>query len=125
MKFYQTTLFILFLVITASYGQNSAVDQDNSDIPKLNTKSLQIETSVEVYPNPASDFINITLKNSKLEKVEIEMYNIIGNKVDFEMEQVNSYNYKANVKNLQSGYYLLVIKDQVNRFNKAYKFRKE
>ena len=124
MKFYLYTLFILLFTIQFSFGQNSAVDKNKSELPKLQTESLQIEAVVELYPNPANDFVNITITNSKLKNVQFEMYNIIGNKIDFDFEQVNSKNYKVNVKDFHSGFYLLVVKDPVARFNKAYKFRK-
>lgn len=124
MKFYLYTLFILLFTIQFSFGQNSAVDQNKSELPMLQTESLQIEAVVELYPNPADDFVNITITNSQLKNVQFEMYNIIGNKIDFDFEQVNSKNYKVNVKDFHSGFYLLVVKDPVSRFNKAYKFRK-
>jgi len=92
---------------------------------KLNTESLQMEVEVDLYPNPAIDFLNVTLKNSQLKNVEFEIYNIIGNKMDFEIDAVNANNYKINVKEFHSGYYLLILKDPVSRFNKAYKFRKQ
>jgi len=125
MKFYLTTILIILYFSLHSIGQNSSLDQNKTEVPKLNTKSLRIETSVEIYPNPADDFINISLKNSRLKNVEIEMFNIIGNKIDFELEQVASNNYKANVKELKSGYYLVIVKDPITRFNRAYKFRKQ
>lgn len=124
MKFYLYTLFILFFTIQFSFGQNSAVDQSKSELPKLQTESLKIEAVVELYPNPADDYVNVTIINAQLKNVQFEMYNIIGNKIEFNFEQVNSKSYKVNVKDFHSGFYLLIVKDPVSRFNKAYKFRK-
>jgi hypothetical protein len=107
-----------------SFCQVSSVDDNKSELPKIKKESLQMETDVELYPNPAAEFLNITLKNSQLKNVQIEMYNVIGNKIEFELDAVNSVNYKINVKELNSGYYLLIIKDQMSRYNKAFKFRK-
>ncbi|MCK5280982.1 MAG: T9SS type A sorting domain-containing protein, partial [Cyclobacteriaceae bacterium] len=76
------------------------------------------------YPNPAIDYLNIKLKNSQLKDVQFEIYNIIGNKLKFELDVVNSDTYKINVKEFHSGYYLLIIKDPISRYNKAFKFRK-
>ena len=125
MKFYLITTLITLYFFQLSFAQNSTLSQNEIEAPKLNTQSLRIETSVELYPNPAVDFINISLENSRLKNVEIEMFDIIGNKIDFELEQIASNNYKANVKELKSGYYLVIVKDPVTRFNKAYKFRKQ
>ena len=124
MKFYVTTLF-LFIVIQLSYGQDISIDGSKSEVPKLNTESLQIETEIELYPNPAIDFLTVTLKNSQLKDVRFEMYNIIGNKLKLEQDKVSSDSYKINVKEFHSGYYLLIIKDPISRYNKAFKFRKQ
>ena len=124
MKFYVTTLF-LFIVIQLSYGQDISIDGSKSEVPKLNTESLQIETEIELYPNPAIDFLTVTLKNSQLKDVRFEMYNIIGNKLKLELDKVSSDSYKINVKEFHSGYYLLIIKDPISRYNKAFKFRKQ
>ncbi|MCK5210964.1 MAG: hypothetical protein KAQ79_23200, partial [Cyclobacteriaceae bacterium] len=70
------------------------------------------------------DYLNIKLKNSQLKDVQFEIYNIIGNKLKFELDVVNSDTYKINVKEFHSGYYLLIIKDPISRYNKAFKFRK-
>ena len=124
MKFYLTTLF-LFIIIQLSYGQDISIDGSKSEVPKLKTESLQIETEIELYPNPAIDFLTITLKNSQLKDVQFEMYNIIGNKLNLEMDILSSDTYKINVKEFHSGYYLLIIKDPISRYNKAFKFRKQ
>ncbi|MCK5102246.1 MAG: T9SS type A sorting domain-containing protein [Cyclobacteriaceae bacterium] len=123
MKFYLTTFFLLFFIQT-SYGQDNSIDGNKSELPKLKKESLQIETDVELYPNPAIDYLNIKLKNSQLKDVQFEIYNIIGNKLKFELDVVNSDTYKINVKEFHSGYYLLIIKDPISRYNKAFKFRK-
>ena len=124
MKFYLINFLILFLTIQFSFGQAISDQDDKSELPKLRTESLKVETDIDLFPNPAVDFLNITLKNSKLEQVQIEMYNVIGNKLDFEFDAVSSNNYKVNVKELRAGYYLIIIKDPITRYNKAYKFRK-
>lgn len=125
MKFYLINLLILTFAYQFSFGQNIPDNDNKSELPKMKTESLNIETDVDLYPNPAIEYLNITLKNSQLKKVQIEVYNVIGNKLDFEMDMVSSNSYKLNVKNFHSGYYLLIIKDPVSRFNKAYKFRKQ
>jgi hypothetical protein len=125
MKFYSLVLFFILFFIQATFAQDSQVDNRSSELPQINKESLQLSLDVELYPNPAVDFLNITLKNSNLKNVEFEMYNVIGNKMDYEMETVNGVNYKANVKDFNPGYYLLIIRDPIKRYNKAFKFRKQ
>jgi len=125
MKFYLTTILLSFFIIQVSFSQNTSIKDNKSELQKLNTESLRLEVDVELYPNPAIDFLNITLKNSQLKNVEFEVYNIIGNKMDFEIDAINSNNFKVNVKEFNSGYYLLILKDPISRYNKAFKFRKQ
>lgn len=124
MKFYHLITLFTFLMIQASFAQ-SKTGQDKTEVPRLTTESLRLETTVELYPNPTEEYLNITLQNSRLKNVEFEMFNVIGNKMEFDLEQMSAVNYKANVKELKPGYYLLVVKDNATRFRKAFKFRKQ
>jgi hypothetical protein len=125
MKFYKLTLLFLLFISQLALAQNSSIDNNKSELPILKKESLQLSMDVELYPNPSVDFLNITLKNSNLKNVEFEMYNVIGNKIDFEVDAVNGVSYKINVKEFNPGYYLLIIKDPMSRYNKAFKFRKQ
>lgn len=125
MKFYTLIFLSLFFIGHLAIAQNSALDNNKSELPILKKESLQLSMDVELYPNPTVDFLNITLKNSNLKNVEFEMYNVIGNKIDFELDAVNGVSYKINVKDFNPGYYLLIIKDPISRYNKAFKFRKQ
>ncbi len=125
MKFYFIFTFFLILFLSQqAFGQDGPVGKNKTELSKMNTESLTNIAEVELYPNPATDFLNIKLKDSNLKNVQFEMYNVIGNKLELELETVNAENYKVNVKNFNSGYYLLIIKDQNSRYNKAFKFRK-
>ena len=125
MKFYSITTFFLLIILQLSFAQQISIDDNTSELPKLKKESLKIETEVELYPNPAIEYLNVSLKNSQLKEVQFEMYNIIGNKIDLEIDMVSSDNYKINVKEFHSGYYLLIVRDPITRFNKAFKFRKQ
>jgi len=124
MKFYLLILFSLSLFVNTAVSQSIPLNDDNSELTKLKKESLQVELDVDLYPNPTEEFLNVTLNNSDLENVEFEMYNIIGNKLNFEFDRTMLNSYKINVKELHAGYYLLLVKDPNQRFNKAFKFRK-
>ena len=124
MKFYLLTLLLIIFQIQFSLGQDKKIE-DKSELPKMKTESLQVSTEIDLYPNPVIDFLNVSIKDSRLKDVTFEVYNIIGNQLDFETVQVSANNYKINVGNYNPGYYLLIIKDPVSRFNKAFKFRKQ
>jgi len=124
MKHFLLILICFSLVFIPAIAQDGAVIDDKSELTKLKTESLQVEIDVELYPNPTDEFLNVTLNNTDLENVEIEMYNIIGNKLTFELDRTRLNSFKINVKELHAGYYLVLVKDPVQRFNKAFKFRK-
>jgi len=124
MKFYALIFILVFTIAQTSVAQNSQTDNAKSELPQIKKESLQVSLDVELYPNPADEYLNIILKNSNLKDVQFEVYNVIGNKLDYEMESVNGISYKINVKDFSPGYYLLIIKDPITRYNKAFKFRK-
>ncbi len=124
-KIYLPAFIILSIISQISYGQQNSIEDNKSELLNLKKESLQIGTIVELYPNPSIDFLNIVLENSKLKDVKFEMFNIIGNKISFSMDMKGTNKYKINVKEFNSGYYILVISDPATHFNKAYKFRKQ
>lgn len=125
-KFFTSTILVIALSLTASLAQNSPVaSESNPELPEFSKKTLRIDDRVELYPNPTSDFLNVTIQETELEKVEFELYNIIGNSLRLNIEEVSHQKYKINVKDFNSGYYLLVIKDPITRFNQVFKFQKQ
>jgi len=87
--------------------------------------SLEATNQIEIYPNPTIDFVIVEIKNSKMQRAEFEMHSIIGNEVDFYMEEIGQDKYKITVKGIPPGYYFLVVKDDVSQFKQAYKFLKK
>lgn len=61
---------------------------------------------IEVYPNPASEFLEIRGQN--LGNVRIEIYNLLGQQTSPKVE-VTSRGYRIDVRNFQEGLYLLKI----------------
>ena len=64
----------------------------------------QFEKKIFIYPNPSSDFIFL---NSANEIVDVEIYNILG-------EKMNKYNFEIKsiyIKNLDDGLYFLLSTD--------------
>ena len=114
--------FALFLSLTG-WAQTNDGESVNPEI-NFSNQSLTSENKIEVYPNPAVEYIIIELGNSSLEKVEFEMHSIIGNRIEITYETLSHDKFRIPVKDLASGYYFLVVKDELTRFKKAYKFLK-
>ncbi|CAD5291016.1 MULTISPECIES: T9SS type A sorting domain-containing protein [unclassified Imperialibacter] len=122
--------FVIGLLLVALLGVNGYA-QSTEDKEQVTTESafrqtptLELKNQIEVYPNPAVEFIVVEIKDSNLKKVEFEMHSIIGNTIRIEPEEVAKDTYKIPVKTFNSGYYFLIIKDDYTRYKKAIKFLK-
>ncbi len=107
------------------YGQKiiekPVFDQGNAEVRlSINDEDGRIE----IYPNPATEFININLSDANLSKAKFELYDIIGNKVDVEAQETKHDNYRISVEKLHMGYYVLIVSDSYGRYKKAFKFSK-
>ena len=80
--------------------------------------------SVHIFPNPAVDFVHVKIDHFSAEHVKLTVHNIIGNEVPVEIEVLDKHELRVKVKDLNSGYYLLALKDDENRFQGTYKFLK-
>ena len=80
----------------------NSVNIDVTGLNELDTGSIQLT----VYPNPANDFVNITLTNVNGSAQEVKIYNAIGKQVaNFYM--VDSYQFE--VSTLSKGIYFIAI----------------
>ncbi|MEL7148029.1 MAG: T9SS type A sorting domain-containing protein [Bacteroidota bacterium] len=119
------TKLIILTLLLAFAGLTQVNAQEISLENRLSNSSLSLKNKVEVYPNPAVEFLIVEIKNSDLQSVQFEMYSLIGNKVTIQPQEIAQDKYKISVKGFTSGYYFLRIKDEKNRFEKALKFLKD
>ena len=117
---------IFFISMTSWVVAQSALTNDyqRPETPTVNEKNIVTVNHIDLYPNPVSDYLNIKIENSTLENVEFELYNIIGASLKIDVEERGTNNYKIDIKDLYPGYYLLIVKDPIKRFNKSFKFQK-
>ncbi|NBL66021.1 T9SS type A sorting domain-containing protein [Flavobacterium sp. NST-5] len=89
---------------------------DRVDNPAINQQRLIVEGSTlgvtkinsdafKIYPNPAKDILNITMKNGQAEIVSAEIYDLQGRKVLTSTPLNNS----VNVENLTTQTYVLIL----------------
>ena len=109
----------------------SSVAQDNGDNPSFNDNAtffqdpdLDLKNQIELYPNPSVKYLFVEIKNSSLKEVEFEMHSIIGTRIIVEYEEIGEFKYRIPVEELNAGYYFLLVKDNTERFNRAFKFVK-
>ncbi len=120
-------LLTILLAFTATIGfaqesgqQEGYVGENN----ELTQSSLELKQVVEVYPNPAVDFLNIDIQGEDLVKVEFEVYDIIGNSIKVSPEKLTASKYRVPVSDLHSGYYMLIVRDPYSRYRQIFKFGK-
>jgi hypothetical protein len=87
-------------------------------------QEMDLTRSVHLFPNPATEFIDVQLDQFPADKVNLTVHNIIGNKLEVETEILDEHLIRVKVKDLASGYYLLAIKDEESKFRGTYKFLK-
>ncbi|MEL6536372.1 MAG: T9SS type A sorting domain-containing protein [Bacteroidota bacterium] len=113
-RYFIGVILLLSICSTATYAQSS-----------FNAGSLDGVNQIEYYPNPAVDFLSVSIKNSDLNNVQLELFSILGNKLNVSAEAMGNDRYRFDVHDLDAGYYLLVVRDPVSRFRETYKFLKK
>lgn len=119
-----TYAFALFLSLglwaQGSESDDVVVSAENN----FYDQKLDPNNKIEIYPNPAVEYVIVEIQNSTLENTEFELHSIIGNEIVITPEEVGIGRYRIPVKDFATGYYFLVVKDEVSRFKKAYRFLK-
>ncbi|WP_258103929.1 T9SS type A sorting domain-containing protein [Marinoscillum sp. MHG1-6] len=108
----------------ATYAQEASgpvISAENN----LVVESLDATNKIELYPNPAVDYLIVSIKNSTLQNTEFELHSIIGNEIKVKPEEIGAGKYRISIKDYATGYYFLVVKDEFLRFKQAYKFLKK
>lgn len=112
--------YIVIFLFTLSFATQAQSQQDFD----MTGAGSDITKSVHIYPNPAVDFVHIRLDRLSAHNIRLTVHNIIGNQIEVESEVVDDHEIRVRVKDLNSGYYLVAIKDDEDRFRGTYKFLK-
>jgi hypothetical protein len=116
---------LLLIAPLSAISQTSTGTQQTAETPFSSDPQLQLKNTIELFPNPVEDYLQIKILNSELQDVKFEMHSIIGNAVQIETEEVGKDSYRIPVESFTNGYYFLVVKDDITRFSKAFKFLKK
>lgn len=107
------------LLCGAAQAQQGANGHD-----KTLSATLQ-DNKIEIYPNPAVEYLIVQISNSTLENMQFEMHSIIGNQMTIKAQDLGQGRYRIPVDNFATGYYFLIVKDENARFKRAFKFLKD
>lgn len=117
MRFLKLVLLVLLL---SAFQLTIAQSQPEAPV----SQEFNVTKSVHLFPNPATEWVDVKLDQFPAEKVILTVHNIIGNKLAVETEIRGEHVIRVNVKDLSAGYYLLAVKDEESKFRGTYKFLK-
>ena len=95
--------------------------QDRQELAAEN----EIKIKVEVFPNPATNFLTVDLSRLSLEEPKIEIRNIIGSKMVARTEDLGQKQYRVDVQDYPRGYYLVLVRDDKSKFQQTVRFSKK
>ena len=106
-------IFALLLFSAFSVCAQSAFPND--DDPKI------LLSNLEIFPNPANEFVQISL-NNHFSKLQVELYSIIGTKIDVDQEVIEGKSIRLDISSLPQGYYLIAMQDPETKLKRTCKF---
>jgi len=113
-------LYIIGFLFFSAGAANAQAKEDNA------TQAERVEyfKSVEIFPNPTPDYVHVRFTNIPVKNVKLTVHNIIGNQMNVELEVIDNFEIRVRVKELDSGYYLIALKDDEDKNRATYKFLK-
>jgi hypothetical protein len=122
MKIHLLTLSFILILSTSLSVVAQGINSGKEDFA-FQYRTEPVKT-VQIYPNPAVEFVNVKFEAPVANKVHISVRNVIGNVMEVETESLDEYEIRIKVKDLATGYYLLSVKDERVNLNSTYKFLK-
>ena len=97
---------------TSDYGNDIYIDNVNV-VASLGVNEISNVSSVDIYPNPASDMANINFTLSETSNVTISLENIIGEEIlKAELGNVSAHEtlFPLNIDGISNGLYFVTVK---------------
>lgn len=110
-------LIALFLLCFTVLSNAQSVFEDAS-------ATQDPQAKIQLYPNPATEYLSVKLDGVKVTNLKIAVRNIIGNEIPTEVEFIGDDELRIRVKDFTIGYYLLALRDEDSNFKGTYKFLK-
>jgi hypothetical protein len=111
------SFFLLLFLSGTAFGQNQ-------EVIAYAPEKTDLSKSITLYPNPATDYVNIKLSTLEASKAKVTLYTILGSELQVEKETVNDHEVRLKVKDFAPGYYLIAVRDEQLQFKATYKFLK-
>jgi len=115
-------ILLLCFGFVAAAQDTSGVAMAEQDITVR--EEILNSNKIELYPNPAVDFLIVQISNSSLENAKFEIRSLLGTQMTVTSEDLGGGRYRFPVKDFSTGYYFVVVEDEKQRFKKAFRFLK-
>ncbi|HEY9048729.1 MAG TPA: T9SS type A sorting domain-containing protein [Ohtaekwangia sp.] len=115
-------LVFVMMIAAAATGTVLAQEREQSSVQ---AEHVDIAKTVQIFPNPAVEFVHVRIEQFKAQDIRLSLHNIIGNEMSMETEIVDEHELRVRVKDLASGYYLLAMRDKDSKFSSTFKFVKK
>ncbi|MEM6966674.1 MAG: PKD domain-containing protein [Bacteroidota bacterium] len=102
-------MFNVCLTVSNSAGSNTSCQM--IDVMITSTEEINESISMNIFPNPVKDVLNIQLENQNFEQLQFQLFNSIGQVVLEKTIQSNGI-YDVDVKNIPSEMYYYILTDQ-------------
>jgi hypothetical protein len=92
------------------------------DFPTAIVENSTRENKLKLYPNPAQDFLRLELADLEVNKTEVSIYNVLGQKMYYEIDRTESKNFlkELAINHLPPGIYNLIMINGVQVFFKRF-----
>lgn len=107
--------FVLSLLLISQISVNmlfsKSTDNTNDSFTKEIVSDIEFEIieKLDVYPNPADDYIYVKLEKGVKQEIKLEVMSFIGNKMNASSEKIEDDLYKLSLRNIPSGHYYVII----------------
>ncbi len=118
---YMTSSFRFKFVYTSNGGNNIYIDDINLDVNAGMIGLDEINSTFQLYPNPANEQINISFTLTETKKIKVSILNVLGQTAyDNEIETYSEgeHTITINSNGIPAGMYFIKITDEITSFNK-------
>jgi len=60
-------------------------------------EKIDVAKSVQIFPNPATDFVSVKIESIRAQDLQLSLRNIIGNEISVETEVVDEHELRIRV----------------------------
>lgn len=109
----KSCLYILALCLSLTFTAQARFNMDGKS-----------KVSLEVFPNPSTEYVVVKLPASQKGEVEITIRSMIGNEVKQTPVKIQTNTYRIRTADFNEGYYYLIVEGSGN-YKETYRFLKK